>query len=99
MHSNVFGAGIEAIETSANRILTTFAARGNRTNFFEASSAADLSDLVMLIFARNDDDFVNGSGALERMERMRNHRFPGHDRKQFVEPHALAAAGRDNDGG
>jgi hypothetical protein len=53
----------------------------------------------MSIFARNDDDFVNGTGALERMERMCNHRFPGDGRKQFVEPHALAAAGRNNDGG
>jgi hypothetical protein len=53
----------------------------------------------MSIFARNDDHFVNRTGALERMERMRNHRFPGHGRKQFVKPHALAAAGRDNDGG
>ena len=44
-------------------------------DFFEVFSVADLSDLVMPIFARNDDDFVNRNGALERMERMRNHRY------------------------
>jgi hypothetical protein len=60
---------------------------------------ADLSDLVMSIFPRDDDDFANRTGALERTERMRNDWFPGDCRKQFVESHALAAAGRDNDGG
>jgi hypothetical protein len=99
MNSDIPGRSIEAIQTSANRILATFAAHDNRRDFPKVFSVADLSDLFMSIFAGNDNDFVNRTRAFERTERMRNHRFPGDGRKQFVEPHALAAAGRDNDGG
>src|SRR5438552_1298698 len=55
--------------------------RGNfirHRNFFEALIARELSDLIASIVSRNDDDFADGIGQLERVDGMRDHRFTGH---------------------
>ena len=76
-----------------------FATSNNRADFFEIFIADDLFDFTMSIFASHNDDFINGSGALERQNRMRDRRFPGNCHKQFVKTRAPATAGGDDDRG
>src|SRR5438132_6764580 len=52
----------------------------------------------MLVFTRDDDDFGDGPAELECANGMRDYWFLRNYRKQFVESHAPAAAGRDDDG-
>jgi hypothetical protein len=99
MDSDIFRVGTKAIQTGAHGILTMFATRNNRVDFFEIFIADDLFDFTMSIFASHNDDFINGSGALERQNRMRDRRFPGNCHKQFVKTRAPAATGGDDDGG
>ena len=52
----------------------------------------------MSIFARDDDDFGYRTGPLKCFDRVCDHRFAVQRREKFIEPHAAAAAGRDDDG-
>ena len=49
-------------------------------------------------FTRHDYDFVYRSRALERADRVGDHWFARDYGKQFIEPHALAAAAGYDDG-
>jgi hypothetical protein len=52
----------------------------------------------MSIFPCNDNDFGDGIGLLECVDRVRNDRLARDYREQFVEAHAPAAARRDDNG-
>src|SRR4026207_1697827 len=52
----------------------------------------------MLLFTRDEDDFADAIGALESADCMSDNRFACDYGKQFIEPHALTAAGGYNDG-
>ena len=52
----------------------------------------------MLLFTRDKDDFADAIGALERTNCVSDHRLARDYGKQFIEPHALAAAAGYNDG-
>jgi len=76
--SNIASITPEIFQTSTDGILSTFSASDNGPNFFEALIARELSDLIASIVSRNDDDFADGIGQLERVDGMRDHRFTGH---------------------
>ena len=52
----------------------------------------------MPFFPRDDNDFTDGSCAVERAQRMSQHRFAGDYGEQFIESHALAATAGDDEG-
>jgi len=76
--SNIASITPEIFQTSTDGILSTFSAGDNGPNFFEALIARELSDLIASIVSRNDDDFADGIGQLERVDGIRDHRFTGH---------------------
>jgi hypothetical protein len=98
VHGDVFRVAIDAIQSSPNGILSTFAAGDNRADFFEPCTRSDFSDSIMPLFTRHDYDFAYGNRALKRADRVSDHRFAGDWGKQFIEPHALAAAAGYDDG-
>jgi hypothetical protein len=51
----------------------------------------------MPLFTPHDYDFAYGSRELKRADCVSDHRFARDDGKQFIEPHALAAAAGYND--
>ena len=52
----------------------------------------------MLLFTRDKDDFADAIGALERTNCVSDDRLARDYGKQFIEPHALAAAAGYDDG-
>src|SRR3977135_4294397 len=75
-----------------------FAANHNRLHFSTALLANDSFHLTMSIFARDDDNLVNGIGALKCLDRVCDDRFAINRRKKFIQPHAATTAGGDDDG-
>src|SRR6478735_2108370 len=98
VHGDIFRVAIDATQASPNGILSTFAAGDNRVNLFESCTRSDFFDFIMPLFTRHDYDFANGSRALKRADCVGDHRFARDYGKQFIEPHALAAAASYNDG-
>jgi hypothetical protein len=95
---NIASITTEIFQTSTNGILSIFAAGDNGLDFFEALIATDLSDFIAPIFSRNDNDFGDGIGQLERVDRMRYHWFTGDCLEQFIKANAPAAARRNDNG-
>jgi hypothetical protein len=77
VHSDIFRVGVKTTQTSANGILSMFAASDDRTDFSEIFFADHLFDFTMSIFASHNDNFINRGSALERGNRMCDHWFPG----------------------
>jgi hypothetical protein len=98
VHGNIFRVATNAIQASPNGILPTFTAADNRPDFVEPGVATDFSDFIMSFFTRHDYDFAYRSRALERADCVSDHRFTCDYGKQFIEPHALAAAAGYDDG-
>src|SRR5712672_4392148 len=97
VHGDIFRVVIDAIQASPDGILATFTAGDNRQDFFEPPVSTDFSDFIMPVFRRHDYDFAYGSCVLERADWVSDHWFARDHSKQFVEPHALAAAtGHEN---
>ena len=86
------------IQAGAHGILPVFATRDDRPNPLKIFFANDRFDFVMLICARDDDDSIDALGILKCAYRVRDDRFPCDYCKQFVEAHAAAVTGRDEDG-
>ena len=98
VHRDVSYNGFQMIQTSAHGILPALSAWNNRLNLFKIFIANDRFDFIVSIFPGDDDDCVYGAGTLKCADRVRDHRFAGNRRKQFIETHAAAVTGRDNDG-
>jgi len=86
------------IQAGAHGILPAFATRDDRPNLLKIFFANDRFDFVMSICAGDDDDSIDALGILKCAYRVRDDRFPCHYCKQFVEAHAAAVTGRDEDG-
>jgi len=98
VHSNIFRVAIDPIQASPNGILSTFTAGNNRPDFFEPFVSTDTFDFIMPFFTPHDDDFAYGLRVLERADCVSDHWFARDCSKQLIEPHALAAATRYDDG-
>src|SRR5947209_298075 len=85
------------IQAGAHGILPAFATRDDRPNLLKIFFANDLFDFVMSICVGNDDDSIDALGILKCAYRARDDRFPCYYCKQFVEAHAAAVTGRDED--
>ena len=86
------------VESGAHGILPAFSTTNDRPNFLEIFIANDGFNLIVSIFARDDDDSIDRVGALECGYGVRDDWFARNRRKQFIETHAAAVASRDNDG-
>jgi hypothetical protein len=86
------------VQPGAHGILPTPSARNDRPNFFEIFIANDRFDLIVSIFPGHHNNSIDRPGALKCAYRVHDHRFAGNRRKQFIETHAAAVTGRDNDG-
>ena len=95
---NIASITAEIFQTSTNGILPMFAASNNGLDFFEALIATDLSDFIASIFSRDDNDFGDGIGQFERVDRMRYHWSTGDCLEQFIKANAPAAARRNDNG-
>jgi hypothetical protein len=92
VHTDIFRVVANPIQTSPNGILPKFTARENRADFFEPCVGSDFSNLIMPLFTRDEDDFAHAIGVLKRADCVGDHWFVRDYGKQFIEPHALAAA-------
>src|SRR3979411_3304647 len=70
MHGDVTSIRSQPAKTGAHRILAMFAARHHRSHFFPALLANDSFHLTMSILARDDNDLVDGIGALKCLDRV-----------------------------
>src|SRR5438874_5728166 len=70
---NIASITAEIFQTSTNGILPMFTASNNGLDLFKALIATDLSDFIASIFSRDDNDFGDGIGQLERVGRLRYH--------------------------
>jgi hypothetical protein len=95
VNSHVFRTSLEMIQTSANGILTMFAAGNDRPNLFEIFITNDWFDLIKSIPACNNNDLADTIGPLKCVDGMRDNRSAGDHRKQFVETHAATVSGSD----
>jgi hypothetical protein len=95
VNSHVFRTSLEMIKAGADGILTMFAAGNDRSNFFEILITNDCFDLIKSIFARDNNDLADTVGSLKRVDGMRDDWPAGNRRKQFVETHAAAVTGCD----
>ena len=86
------------IQTGAHGILPAFATRNDRPDLPKIFLANDPFDFAMSICAGDDDDPMDALGILKCANRVRNDRCARYRRKQFVEAHAAAVTGRDEDG-
>jgi len=68
VHGDVFRLGLDPIQAGSNGILPAFAAGDNRPDLAETRVRSDFSDFIKSFFARDDDDFANGSRAVERAD-------------------------------
>src|SRR6476469_2107368 len=98
MNSHIFRVAIDPTQASPNIILPTFAAGNNRADFFESCTGSDFSDFIVPLFTRHNYDFANGYSTFKRTDCVSDHWFARDRGKQFIEPHALAAAAGDDDG-
>ena len=85
------------IQAGAHGILPMFATLNDRPNLLKIFFANDRFDFVMSICVGNDDDSIDALGILKCAYRVRDDRFPCYYCKQFVEAHAAAVTGRDED--
>jgi hypothetical protein len=99
VNGDVFRISLQMIQPGTNRILTVFPTRDDRPNLFEIFIVEDRFDLIEAIFARNDNDSRDATGALKCTYGMGNDRFTGDWRRQFVETHAATVTGCDENGG
>ena len=76
-----------------------FAAGNDRPNFLKIPIANACFDLIKSIFPCNNNDLANTVGPLKCVDSMRDDRFAGDRRKQFVETHAATVTGCDDDCG
>jgi hypothetical protein len=98
VHGDIFCVAIYAIQASPNGILPTFPTTDNCADFFEPSTGNNFCDFVMPLFTCHNDDFAYRSRAVERADCVSDYRLTSNYGKQFVEPHALAAAAGYDDG-
>jgi hypothetical protein len=98
VHRDVSHNGFQMIQTSAHGILPALSARNNRLNLFEIFIANDRFDFIVSIFPGHHNNSIDRAGALKCAYRVRDNWFAGNRRKQFIETHAAAVTGRDNDG-
>ena len=87
------------IQASAHGILPVFTTRNDRANLLEILIANYRVDFVVSIFPGDNNDSINRVGALKCAYRVRDDWFAGNRRKQFIETHAAAVTGGDDDGG
>jgi hypothetical protein len=83
---------MDTIQPSSNGILPTFTAWDNRADFFEPRTGTNFSNFIMPLLTRHDYNFAYRSRPLERADGVSEDWFVRNYRKQFIEPHALAAA-------
>src|ERR1051325_8361197 len=90
------GICADMVETDANGILPLDTAGHNLSHLCLCSE--QLAQLAQTIAASDQNDLVDTVRALERINGVRDQRLAAKRGKQFVEPHALARTGGDDDG-
>src|SRR5262249_4922174 len=97
MHRDIFCERVEMIQTGAYGILPVFATGDDRPNLLKIFIANDRFDFIVSILTSDDDDSIGTFGVLKCAYRVRDDWCARYRRKQFVEAHAAAVTGRDED--
>ena len=95
VHRDVSCSCVQMFQASAHGILPVFTTRNDRPNLFEIFIANDRFDFIVPVFPGDDDDSIDRAGAFKCAYRVRDDWFAGNRDEQFIEAHALAAAGCD----
>ena len=95
VHTDKLVLWIDIVQAGAHGVLTLCAARHDF--FYFRLRLKEFAQFRQSIVAPDQNNFRDAFRALKSVDGVGNDRFPGERREKFVEPHSLAAAGRNDD--